>query len=227
MLKKPNCPASSSILKKPIMSSPTIEDANVNQAETVLMAGYGTLLLRESLGDTVSQESAEQKELIPVVIEGCKRLYNLVPDHYVAEDRIGRGPIEKAAANSIFAEGHSFNAIAFRVKTSELEMLDKRERYYKRVSAPCLEFPSGKKLGECYFYMSEPDARWIENDISKALPLWRDIVYARVGSYRISEDFGKLYDATSWMADGNTLVVDYYRDYLAELGNLDAIRNES
>lgn len=198
-----------------------------NSSDTVLVAGYGTLLLRESLGDTVSQESANEKEFIPVVIQGGKRLYNLIPDHYPAEDRLGRGPIEKAAANSIFAEGCSFNAIAFRVKTSELAMLDKRERYYKRVSAPCFEFSSKKELGECYFYMSEPDARWIENDIDKLLPLWRDIVYARVGSYRVSEDFGRLYDATSWMADGKTLVVDYYKDYLTELNDLEAVRNQS
>lgn len=209
------------------MSHPPVEPSNANQSETVLMAGYGTLLLKESLGDTVSQESAEEKEFIPIIIQGCKRIYNLIPDHYPSENRLGRGPIEKAAANSIFAEGHSFNAVAFQVKVSELELLDKRERYYKRVSAPCLEFSSQKSLGDCYFYMSEPDARWIENDISKALPLWRDIVYARVGSYRISENFGKSYDATSWMADGKTRVVDFYKDYLAELSDLDAIRNES
>ena len=209
------------------MSKSPIDHSTENSSDTVYVAGYGTLLLRESLGDTVSQESAGEKELIPVVIQGCKRLYNLIPDHYPAESRLGRGPIEKAAANSIFAEGHSFNAIAFRVKTSELEMLDKRERYYKRVCAPCFEFPSKKLLGECYFYMSEPDARWIENDINKLLPLWRDIVYARVGSYRISEDFGKLYDTTTWMADGKTLVVDYYKDYLKELSDLNAIRNKS
>ena len=193
----------------------------------VLVAGYGTLLLKESLGDTVNQENAVEKEFIPVTVQGCKRLFNLFPDHYPAENRIGRGPIERAAANSIFAEDHSFNAVAFEVRNFELELLDKRERYYKRVSAPCFEFPSEKPLGECYFYMSEPDARWIENDINKLLPLWRDIVYARVGSYRISEEFGKLYDATTWMADGKTLMVDYYKDYLAELSDLDAIRNES
>ena len=196
-------------------------------SDTVLVAGYGTLLLRESLGDTVSQESAGEKEFIPVVIKDCKRLYNLFPDHYLPENRLGRGRIERAAANTAFAEGHSFNAIAFKVKASELEMLDKRERYYKRVSASCFEFSTKKPLGECYFYMSEPDARWIENDITKLLPLWRDIVYARVGSYRISEDFGRLYDATSWMADGKTLVVDYYKDYLTELDDLDAVRNKS
>lgn len=196
-----------------------------NSSGTVLMAGYGTLLLRESLGDTVSQKDAGTKEMIPVVIKGCKRVYNLFPDHYPAENRLGHGPIERAAANSVFAEGSSFNALVFEVKASELEMLDKRERYYKRVSAPCFEFSTKKPLGECYFYMSEPDARWIENDRTKLLPLWRDIVYARVGSYRISEDFGKLYDATSWLADGRTLVVDYYKDYLKQLNDLDAIRN--
>jgi hypothetical protein len=29
------------------------------------------------------------------------------------------------------------------------------------------------------------------------------------------------------MADGQTVVVDYYKDYLAALDDLDAIRNES
>ena len=205
---------------------PTSQTANAasGSSDTVLVAGYGTLLLRESLGDTVSQESAGEKEYIPIVIKGCKRLFNLFPDHYPAEDRLDRGPIERAAANTVFAEGYSFNAVAFKVKTAELEMLDKRERYYKRVSAPCFEFPSEKPLGECYFYMSESDARWIENDVNKLLPLWRDIVYARVGSYRISEEFGQLYDATTWMADGKTLMVDYYKDYLVELSNLEAIR---
>jgi len=209
------------------MSEMSVENSNVNQSDTVFVAGYGTLLLRESLGDTVSKESAEEKEFIPVVIKGCKRLYNLIPDHYTAENRIGRGPIERAAANSIFAEGYSFNAVVFRVKAAELGKLDQRERYYKRVSAPCFEFFSKKELGECYFYMSDPDERWIENDINKVLPLWRDIVYARVGSYRVSEEFGKLYDETSWMADGETLIADYYKDYLSELKDLEAIRGES
>lgn len=209
------------------MSELSSANSSTDPSDTVLMAGYGTLLLRESLGDTVSQESADEKELIPVVIQGCKRLYNLVPDHYPSENRLGRGAIEKAAANSVFADGYSFNAIAFEVKASELEQLDARERYYKRVSAPCHEFHSKKELGECYFYMSEPDARWIENDINKLLPLWRDIVYARVGSYRVSEDFGKLYDQTSWMADGETLVVDYYKNHLDELSDLEAIRGKS
>ncbi len=209
------------------MANSPVRNSSLNQSDTVLMAGYGTLLLKESLGDTVSQESADQKKFIPVMIKGCKRVYNLIPDHYLAENRLGRGPIEKAAANTVFAKGHSFSAIAFEVKTSELELLDKRERYYKRVSAPCFEFSSNKSLGDCYFYMSEPDARWIENDIDNLLPLWRDIVYARVGSYRISEDFGKSYDATSWMADGQTRVVEYYKDHLTELSDLDAIRNES
>lgn len=209
------------------MSGLSSVNSNILSSDSVLVAGYGTLLLKESLGDTVSQESASEKEFIPIVVQGCKRAYNLVPDHYEAENRLGHGPIEKAAANTVFAEGYCFNAVAFRVKTSELSLLDQRERYYKRVSAPCTDFFSKKELGECYFYMSEPDARWIENDLEKLLPLWRDIVYARVGSYRVSEAFGKLYDETTWLADGKTLLVDYYADYLAELEDLDAIRNNS
>lgn len=190
-------------------------------AENVFIAGYGTLLLRESLGHTVSEKSADQKQFIPVIIHGYKRLFNLIPDHYPVENRIGHGPIEKAAANVEIAEDQSFNAIVFQAKASELESLDQRERYYKRVTAACVDFTSGTSLGECHFYMSEPDARWIENDLNKVLPLWRDIVYARVGAYRISEAFGRMYDASTWMADGQTRVVDYYKDYLQQLTNLE------
>lgn len=208
-----------------IMSESSIVHSADGSSDTVLVAGYGTLLLKESLGDTVSQENAGQKEFIPVFIKGYKRLFNLIPDHYPSENRIGQGPIEKAAANVEVAEDHSFNAVVFKVKSSELELLDKRERYYKRVSAPCFEFSSEKPLGECFFYMSEPDARWIETDVSKLLPLWRDIAYARVGAYLISKAFGKFYDATTWMADGKTLMVDFYKDYLDKLSDLEAIRN--
>jgi hypothetical protein len=199
---------------------PTLNSA-AQSTENVLIAGYGTLLLRESLGDTVSEENADQKQFIPVIISGYKRLFNLIPDHYPIENRIGHGPIEKAAANVEVAEDQSFNAIVFQAKATELDLLDQRERYYKRVTAACVEFTSGTSMGECHFYMSEPDARWIENDLSKVLPLWRDIAYARVGAYRISEAFGKMYDASTWMADGTTRMVDYYKNYLEQLSDLE------
>ena len=43
------------------------------------------------------------------------------------------------------------------------------------------------------------------------MPNWRDIVYARTGAYRISEDFGDYYDQTTYLADGESLTVDNYR----------------
>ena len=66
-------------------------------------------------------------------------------------------------------------------------MLDEREAYYKRIKVPVLHFEGEKSLGDAYVYSSLLDARWIERDITRALPLWRDVVYARTGSYRISK----------------------------------------
>jgi hypothetical protein len=186
----------------------------------VFMAGYGTLLLRESLGNTVNQDRAGQKRFIPVIVPGFKRLFNLIPDHYPVEDRLGLGQVEKGAANIEPAEDQHFNGLIFEVEAAELDLLDKRERYYKRIETPCFHFDDRQPMGNCHVYMSEPDARWIERDIKKLLPLWRDIAYARVGAYRISGSFGRMYDETTWLADGETLLVDFYRDYLDQLSRL-------
>jgi hypothetical protein len=189
-------------------------------SDAVLLGGIGTLLLKESLGDTVSHDNANSKKSIPIIIEGYRRLYNVACSHYEVENRMGHGFIERGAANIEPAPGFSLNGVAFWVDKSELADLDKRERYYKRISAPCKHFETGEELGICQLYMSPLDAEWVIRDNSKLLPLWRDIAYARVGAYRISEDFGKYFDATSYMADGKTLLVDFYKDHLDALSEL-------
>ena len=67
------------------------------------------------------------------------------------------------------------------------------------------------------------DSRWLVRNAETLLPLWRDIVYARVGAYRISEAFGKMYDKTTYFADGKTLMIDYYKAHLAELEDLESV----
>ncbi|MDB4286133.1 gamma-glutamylcyclotransferase [bacterium] len=186
----------------------------------VLLAGIGTLLLQESLGDTVSQENVGTKRFTPMVIEGYKRLFNVSCEHYTVENRMGKGFIERGAANIEPAEGAKVNGIAFWVNHSELANLDKRERYYKRIEVPCTDFETGESLGNCHIYMSPLEAEWINRDLNGLLPLWRDIVYARVGAYRIGEAFGKMFDETTYMGDGETLMVDYYKDHLEALMDL-------
>jgi hypothetical protein len=89
---------------------------------------------------------------------------------------------------------------------------------------PHIDFETGEDLGMCHVYESPLEARWLRHDNDQLLPLWRDIVYARVGAYRISEAFGNMYDETTYLADGKTLLVDYYKDHLEALEDLETVR---
>ena len=53
------------------------------------------------------------------------------------------------------------------------------------------------------------------------MPLWRDVVWARVGAYRISDEFGRMFDATTYLADGTTPVVDAYREHLRDISDVE------
>jgi hypothetical protein len=186
----------------------------------VLIGGFGTLLLQESLGDTVGN----QKRYIPMIIKGYQRLFNLLPDHYKADNRLRQDDTECGAANIQAAEGFQFNGLCFEADEQDLAALDQRERYYQRVEVPCFDFYTQQALGTCHVYSSPLDAPWLRHRVEELLPLWRDIVYARVGAYRISQAFGEFYDATTYLADGKTLLVDYYQDHLGALMDLEAIR---
>lgn len=188
--------------------------------EKVTLVGYGTLLLKESLSSTVEGET---KTYQPVIIKNYRRLFNLLPTHYndyKVDNRLRDNWTEKAAANIEYAEGAEFNGLAFEADAADLESLDKRERYYKRSQAACYDFETGEEIGVCHVYETPLDAPWLVRDVEQLLPLWRDLVYARVGAYRISEAFGKMYDATTYLADGKTLAVDYYKDHLEALQEL-------
>lgn len=54
----------------------------------------------------------------------------------------------------------------------------------------------------------------------RLLPRWQDIVWARTGADAISHAFGQYYDATSYQADGKTLMIDFYRQYLPNAEDL-------
>ncbi len=187
----------------------------------VFLVGYGTLLHRGSLGHSIGPESAEGKRVVPVVVRDYRRLFNLRPTHYATSFKLSREPIENAAMNVEPAPGESFNGLAFEVTAEELQALDQRERYYQRKTAPVYHFDSGELLGEGHFYVSEPDASWIVRDVGKLLPLWRDIVWARTGAYRLGDAFGRCYDETTYLADGRTLMIDRYRDVIDEVSDVE------
>jgi hypothetical protein len=180
----------------------------------MLLIGYGTLLNVTSLGRTLGLGAARSKSFTPVVIRGYLRLFNLRPDHYEPSFRFSPLPIEAAAMNVEPCPGASLNAVAFVVAEEELAALDRRERYYQRQQVPVHRFPDQVFLGQAAIYASSPDARWIQRDPKRLLPRWEDILEARAGCYALGLEFGRMFDATTYLGDGRTLVFDRYREHL-------------
>lgn len=179
------------------------------------IVGFGTLLYTESVGDTLGK-AAGSKLYHPVIIKGFKRLFNLLPSHYKPSYRISEKPVERAAANILRLERAYFNGVAFEVSREELEEIDQRESHYRRIETIMYDFKNGKPIGKAYVYSADEDLAILTKDPSY-LPDWEDISWARTGSYRRGEAFGKMYDQTTFLADGETLVTDRYKDYLDQL----------
>ncbi len=188
-----------------------------------LVVGYGTLLLKSSVGDTISQESAGEKVYTPVRVPGYRRLFNLKPDHYTTNNVLRDNGIELAAANveKTRAEDDYFNGLAFTATDEELESLDEREYCYVRRSVDVYNFGTDEYLGQGFTYMGDPDSRYIIRDTDLLLPYWRDVAYARTGAYATSEDFGLAYDQTTYLADGQTFLTTLYAKYLDELKSVE------
>jgi len=188
--------------------------------EKQYIIGYGTLLYKESLGDTIGN-STEQKKYLPVIVKDFKRLFNLLPIHYKPSFKRSKLPVEISAANLVPNQGSYFNGLAFQVSNEELSDLDKRESNYKRVEVPIYDFFTGNKIGMGMIYVAPNHHERVTND-NKYLPEWDDISYARTGAYRYGNKFGHIYDKTTFLVDGKTPVLKYYKDYLNQL-NLDKI----
>lgn len=181
----------------------------------VTVIGYGTLLSRSSLARTIGDPGRGPHEMIPVLVRGFRRLFNMRPDHYEASDLWGRPGVENGAMNVEPAAGELFNGLAFRVTPAQLEKLDQRESSYERLEVETCAFDTGEPIGLGHLYSSIPNAPWIERDPHRLLPLWRDLVWARTGAYRTGRRFGETFDRTTYLADGVTLVADRYRDHLS------------
>lgn len=186
--------------------------ATLNQSRDLLV-GYGTLLSRESTAKTVG-DSASTRPFEPVLVLGFRRLFNLRPDHYRPSFHLSDEPVEVTAMNVISWEGSWFNGLAFPVSPDDLAALDARERYYERVRVPVLAFPGREPLGDAWVYSAPPGAPAVISAGSSLRPQWEDLVLARAGAYAKGEDFGKMFDETTFMPDGQTLVVDAYRPHL-------------
>ena len=185
------------------------------------LIGYGTLLHRGSLGHSIGQGAAQERERVAVVIHDYRRLFDLRPDHYTSSNKLGEAPVEDGALNLEAAPGERFNGLAFPVQPEELIRIDERERFYERVVVPMFRFETGEAIGDGHVYIAPLEAPWVIRDTSELLPLWRDIVWSRAGAYQIGDAFGREFDATTYMADGETLVVDRYGELLNDTSDVE------
>ena len=183
---------------------------------SVLIVGYGTLLNTGSLAQAIGDSTAEGKSYLPVVVRNYRRLFNLRPEHYETSSKISQKPIEMAAMNVEPAAGQRFNGLAFYTKPEELASLDERERYYERHVVEIFSFETNEMIGEGYTYVVPLDSKLLSRDLAELLPRWKDIELAREGAYRISTTFGKMFDDTTFLADGETLMSDYYKEHLVD-----------
>lgn len=178
----------------------------------VLVGGYGTLLYQESLNDTIQRENIEENlEFYPVIVKGYMRAFNLRAPHYQSSYRLSGQGNELAAANVFPVEGAYFNGIVYPVNEEELRRLDQRESYYQRHEVEFWHFSDPIKLDKGFIYSAPLTSKLIVSDPDLLLPRWIDYMYARTGAYSVSQSFGEMYDKTTYMADRNTLALDYFK----------------
>lgn len=189
------------------------------QDRPIWVIGYGTLLLQASLGTSIHQKAAASKTYSPVIVEDYLRSFNIRPDHYVASHKFSDGGEEVSAMNVEVSPAHSFNGLVFSVSEAELSALDIREVCYVRKLAAIRDFETGQGLGEAYLYLGVD--QWITRDPKRLMPHWRDIVWARKGAYGYGQAFGEYFDQTTYLADGKTLVVDVYKEFLGDTRDVD------
>ena len=190
----------------------TPSDPAPEAPEQAWLIGYGTLLSLASLARDIGGEAMSAKTYHPITVFDYKRLFNLRPEHYESSRMLSPRGNEDGAMNVQSSQGDSFNAVMFRVSDDELTRLDERERYYDRILVPVHRFEDGEPCGEAFVYSAAPGSPWVIDDPDRLMPRWLDIEHGRTGSYRISPEFGRMFDRTTYLADGSTRVADRYAE---------------
>jgi len=182
----------------------------MSQASNTITVAYGTMMDRESLGLAVGATRAACMEIKPVLVRGYRRVFNVVGSRYRPSHLLSEEPIEVGAANVQRDPGSYFNAMALWVTSEELAILDGREASYARDSVDLEDFETGLPMSYGLIYVATPKSGRMMHDPKQLLPRWRDICVARAACYGWSKRFGEIYDQTSYLADGITLVADRY-----------------
>jgi gamma-glutamylcyclotransferase (GGCT)/AIG2-like uncharacterized protein YtfP len=172
---------------------------------------YGTLMHRDSLARTPGFTRAESDAAMPATIEGYQRCFCLPYPWWgrVPSLRLSVMGRERAAAALRPQPGGQVNGLLLWVDAHQLQQLDRREGVpwrYRRASTTAVSFPDGQPLGAVWLYLPKHE----RPPHPRLLPHWLDLAYARRAAYAVSAVFGRVYDATTFLADQQQLVAEHY-----------------
>lgn len=166
------------------------------------------------MAKTVGGSTVQQIQPTPVIVRGYRRVFNIQPPHYTPSFRISSRPIEDGAMNLIPDPGSFFNGLFFRLNPSVVARLHEREKQYNRIRVVPEKFDTGVKMEEATTYYADEASGLLCRNPQQLLPRWRDLKISRTAAYRVDRSFGKMFDRTTYLADGQTPVVEHYSDSL-------------
>ena len=137
--------------------------------------GYGSLMSHNSLKKTI-----KDKKFTPVIVKGYKRVFDLKEN---SSDVLN---LEKSPKSY-------FNGIMFSINDKELIKLKEREDDYNLEETKVYDFKTEKSLGIALIVID-----YLVNIDKKLLPDKSYFILCREAAYHISEEFGKLWDETTY-----------------------------
>jgi len=191
----------------------------------VAVLGYGSLMHIGSLQRTLPR--VERAELRPVRIVGYRRLFNLVMRSLIDKNRKIEGQ-ELAALNVVAGVGKEVGGVAFTIRDSDLEALNRREFCYRQIrGVRAFDFFTAKKeikdvliysvysdqelrLNQPEFYRNEIEPlglQGVQNE--KILPASNYLSLCLQGAYSWGNAFGEHFVDHTFLADNRTRLSEY------------------
>jgi len=146
--------------------------------------GYGSLICPESLEQTIPKRKS-----IPAIIKGYRRVFN----------RAGKEGSDPNVLN-IEKSKEDINCVIFKVNDEELVHLKRREFSYNMEETEAYDL-EGKRLGRCFIFIDYH----VGLDRQDRKPNKRYFIMCRKACYNISEEFGRMFDKTSYTSGGERI----------------------
>jgi len=174
------------------------------------MVGYGSLLNPESAARTIVSESTQRH---PCLAFGCRRIYNYRMSDRALVERYDSSPDSpyRAALNVRLTDtlDDYINGILITLDASDVAALTKREYGYDLCPVAALDWDN-RENGDPYiaYVLVAPDEASIKK-YQKAdptiLPQPGYVEICKSGAASISPEFLKVFNASTYLADGETL----------------------